>query len=136
MITLLEKYKESLTKGMSLLTVIAFFGFQLIGKIIVELFDINVTMGWKISVIHTWIDNIPMFSALIFFGIYLILNISKVKTNLILSAIHFSLIALSAFLYNFWELDLRITLLLISFSFIIFGTNLYQSLMSKKVIKE
>jgi hypothetical protein len=136
MITLLEKYKESLTKGMSLLTVIAFFGFQLIGKIIVELFDINVTMGWKISVIHTWIDNIPMFSALIFFGIYLILNISKVKTNLILSAIHFSLIALSAFLYNFWELDLRITLLLIGFSFIIFGTNLYQSLMSKKVIKE
>jgi hypothetical protein len=121
---------------LSLIALIAFFGFQLIGKIIVELFDINVTMGWKISVIHTWIDNIPMFSALIFFGIYLILNISKVKTNLILSAIHFSLIALSAFLYNFWELDLRITLLLIGFSFIILGTHLYQSLMSTKVVKE
>ena len=136
MITLIEKFKEPLTRGMSLMTFIAFFGFNTIGKIIVETFNINETMGWKWSVIHTWIDNIPLFSALIFFGIYLIINVSKVKTNLILSAIHFSLIGLSAFLYNFWELDMRITLFLIGLSFIIFGTNLYQSVISQKAIKE
>lgn len=136
MIVLIKKFKEPLTKGMSLLTLIAFFGFHIIGKIIVETFSINKTMGWKWSVLHTWIDDIPIFSTLIFFGIYLILNISKVKTNLILSTIHISLIALSAFLYNFGELDLRIALFFICFSFIIFGTNLYQSLISKKAIKK
>ena len=136
MIKLLEKYKDPLTRGMSLLTFIAFFGFNLIGKVIVETFDINETMGWKISVLRTWIDNIPLFSASIFFGVYLILNVSKIKTNLTLSTIHFSLIGISSFLYNFWELDLRITLFLIGFSFIIFGTNLYQSLIIQKAIKE
>jgi hypothetical protein len=136
MIKLLEKYQEPLTRGMSLLTVIAFFGFNLIGKIIVETFDINEIMGRKISVLLTWIDNIPLFSVSIFFGIYLILNLSKIKTNLTLSAIHFSLIGISSFLYNFWELDLRITLFLIGLSFIIFGTNLYQSLIIQKAIKE
>ena len=136
MIKLLEKYKEPLTRGMSILTVIAFFGFNLIGKVIVEIFNINQTMGWKISVLRTWIDDIPLFSALLFFGIYLILNVSKIKTNLILSAIHFSFIGISAFLFNFWELDIRITLFLIGLSIMIFGTNLYQSLMSHKAIKE
>ena len=48
----------------------------------------------------------------------------KIKTNLKLSAIHLSLIALIAFLYNFWELDLRITLFFIGISFIVFGMNL------------
>ena len=131
MTTFIEKFKEPLIKGMSLLTLIAFFGFDVIGNIIVETFKINETMGWKLSVLNTWIDNIPLFSALIFFSIYLILNISKIKTNMILSAIHLFLIALSSFLYNFWELDLRITLFVISFSFIIFGVNLYQSLLKK-----
>ena len=61
MIVLIKKFKEPLTKGMSLLTLIAFFGFHIIGKIIVETFSINKTMGWKWSVLHTWIDDIPIF---------------------------------------------------------------------------
>jgi len=131
MTNLLEKFKDPLTKGMSILTLIAFFVFQLIGKIIVDIFQINETMGWKWGVLHTWIDNIPIFSVLIFFGIYLILSFIRIKTNLILSAIHFLLIALSSFLYNFWELDLRITLFFICFSTIIFGINIYNSLLKK-----
>jgi len=136
MTKIIDRFKEPLTQGMSILTLLAFFGFHLLGKIIVETFEINDTMGWKWSVLNTWIDNIPTYSILIFFGIYVILNVSKIKTNLKLSAIHFSLIALIAFLYNFWELDLRITLFFIGISFIVFGMNLYQSLMSRKTSKK
>jgi len=134
MTTLLEKYNEPLTRGMSLLTFIVFFGFQLIGKIVVAVFNINETMGWKWSVIHTWIDTIPIYSLFIFFGVYLIFNLLKIKTNPKLSAIHLSMIGLSSFLYSFWELDLRITLFLICFSFIIFGMNLYKALFHKENI--
>ena len=96
MTKVLEQLKEPLTKRMPILTLLAFFGFQTIGKIIVDVFDVNKTMGWKWSVLHTWIDNIPVLSTLIFFGIYLLLNFLNIKTNLILSAIHFLLIALSS----------------------------------------
>ncbi|MBR9844709.1 MAG: hypothetical protein GYB35_00710 [Algicola sp.] len=135
MTKVLEQLKEPLTKRMPILTLLAFFGFQTIGKIIVDVFDVNKTMGWKWSVLHTWIDNIPVLSTLIFFGIYLLLNFLNIKTNLILSAIHFLLIALSSLLYNFWELDLRITLSIICFSYIVFGLNLYYAFSNKKIVK-
>jgi len=120
---------------MSMLTLVAYFGFTIIGKIVVNTFDVNETMGWKISVIRTWIDNIPGVFILIFFGIYFIINRMKIKTDLTLSAIHISLIALSTFLYNFWELDLRIILSFIVVSFVVFGMNIYQSVMHRKNVE-
>ena len=128
----LEKYREPLCNRMSLLSLIAFFGFHIFGKVLANIFNINETMGWKWSVSPTWIDSVPIFSISIFFIIYLILNLLKIKTNLMLSAFHLSLIALIAFLFNFWELDLRITLFFICFSFMIFGMNLYNALVNIK----
>jgi len=132
---LLVKYKKPLTEEMSMLTLAAYFGFRIIGKIVVSTFDVNETMGWKISVIHTWMDNIPGVFILIFFGIYFITNTMKIKTDLTLSAIHIALIALSTFLYNFWELDLRIILSFIVVSFVVFGMNIYQSVMHRKNVE-
>lgn len=128
MIKLLEKHKEPLTKGMSILVIIVFFGFHLVGEIIVYIFSINETMGWKISVMMTWIDAIPIYSVLVFFGVYLILNILKIKTDITLSVMHLFLIALSSVLYNIWVIDIRILLFLIGFSFIIFIANIYKTL--------
>ena len=110
MIKLLKKFEYLLTELMSILILIAFNISIMAGKIITDLLDINKTMGWKISVLRTWIDSIPYTSFLLFFVVYLILNILKIKTNLILSAIHFGLMTLGSFIYNFWELDMRIIL--------------------------
>ncbi len=132
-ITFLEKYREPLTKGMSILTLLTFFGFNLIGKIFTGIFDVNETMGWKLGVLRTWIDDIPSVSIIIFFGVYLLLHFLKIKTDLVISVIHLFLIASSTFLYSFWELDLRITLLLISFSFVALGANCYKSLIVKRL---
>lgn len=136
MTSLLEKIKKPITNGMSILTLIAFFGFNLIGKVLVDVFDINQTMGWKFSILYSWIDYIPIFSILIFFGVYLILNLLKVKTNLILSTLHLLLIALSAFLYNFWEMDIRIILFIICFSIITFAINIFKTISNKNVLQQ
>ena len=131
MIKLLKKFEYLLTELMSILILIAFNISIMAGKIITDLLDINKTMGWKISVLRTWIDSIPYTSFLLFFVVYLILNILKIKTNLILSAIHFGLITLGSFIYNFWELDMRIILSFFICSFVIFGMNLYNTLKRK-----
>lgn len=131
MIKLLKKFEYLLTELMSILILIAFNISIMAGKIITDLLDINKTMGWKISVLRTWIDSIPYTSFLLFFVVYLILNILKIKTNLILSAIHFGLITLGSFIYNFWELDMRIILSFFICSFVIFGMNLYNTLTRK-----
>lgn len=136
MTSLLEKIKKPITNGMSILTLIAFLGFNLIGKVLVDVFDINQTMGWKFSILYSWIDYIPIFSILIFFGVYLILNLLKVKTDLILSTLHLLLIALSAFLDNFWEMDIRIILFIICFSIIIFGINIFKTISNKNVLQQ
>lgn len=136
MITFLEKYREPLTKGMSVLTLITFLGFYVLGRVFVDVFNINNTIGWKFSIINTWIDNIPIISFLVFFIIYLLLICFRVKTKLALSAIHLILIGVSSFLFNFLELDLRIYLFLIGCSFIFFGMNLYESLNNKKMLND
>ena len=127
----LSKFKEPLTKGMSVMSLIAFLWFSFIGKILVDVFEVNQTMGWRLSISQTWIDRIPVYSFLIYFVVYMFLNLLKIRTDLTISAIHFSLIGLIAFLYNFWELDLRIHLFVIGLSWIIFGLNVYRALMLK-----
>ncbi|WP_157663355.1 hypothetical protein [Polaribacter sp. SA4-12] len=134
MISFIEKYREPLTKGMAILVLIASFVFDLIGKIFVNFFNINETMGWKLSIMNTWVDNIPLFSLLIFSGLYLFFLFFKIKTNLILSVFHLFLISLSSFLFNFWELDLRFILSVICLSVLIFGANLFKSFVNKDVV--
>ncbi|WP_340201739.1 hypothetical protein [Ascidiimonas sp. W6] len=125
MLKFLEKYEVALTEGTSLLTCIAFFGSEIMGRIFVEIFNLNKTIGWKWSILNTWIDYTPIFSFLIFVGIYAVINTIKKRTDLILSALHILFITLSTFLFNFWEIDLRVCLFLFCVSHIVFAINVY-----------
>ena len=115
-----------------MVTLVSLIGFNKAGSLIINLFDLNKILRYRYYPLSHMISDIDATAFSVFFIGYLILNFARIRTNLYISGIHFLLMSLSSFLYNFWELDLRILLSLYAVSAIVFGANVYTALSNRK----
>lgn len=106
----------------------------ILGKIFVDIFNINQTIGWALDFMgdQSWITDLFYYPSCVYAVLYwFIFTLNKKETNVFISKVHILITAICGFLLSFVELDLRILLFFIAFSSVMFFTNLYVSLSVK-----
>ncbi len=103
-----------------------------IANILGNLVSPNQTLRLHFYINQSWVSNALFYTPIIYSISYLLLfSLQKRETNLFISKIHLTIIAICEILYRFIEFDVRILLFFTAISIIIFFTNIYVSLSSQ-----
>ena len=114
-----------------LVFLVSFWLSFILGDILSSILKLNETIGWKLEIINTPIEFITGYLPVLYFIVYLILSLLKIKTDLFWSKIHLISFVISITIFSFTDIDFKIIYIASGISFIMFITNAVVSLKNK-----
>ena len=114
-----------------LVFLVSFWLSFILGDILSLILKLNETIGWKLEIINTPIEFITGYLPVLYFIVYLILSLLKIKTDLFWSKIHLISFVISITIFSFTDIDFKIIYIASGISFIMFITNAVVSLKNK-----
>tara|TARA_R110002051_G_scaffold53405_1_gene100739 strand:+ start:579 stop:974 length:396 start_codon:yes stop_codon:yes gene_type:complete len=114
-----------------LVFLVSFWLSFILGDILSSILKLNETIGWKLEIINTPIEFITGYLPVLYFIIYFILSLLKIKTDLFWSKTHLISFVISITIFSFTDIDFKIIYIASGISFIMFITNAFVSLKNK-----
>lgn len=134
---ILHDFNHLLQNRLFLIYFVIMYVSKYTAKMLVNIFDLNTSLGWRVDVMETPIESVFTITNWIYLLVYgYILLFTFIKTNLFYSKIHVLLIGFTTFIRAFWKIDYLFIYTCEVFILVTFLLNMYYTISANEKTSE